>query len=217
MPRARPSGSTRLTRPMPCASAAVKRRAVKKISLAKAGPTRSIEPLDAGPGDRRCRAAPPECRSARSPTAMRRSQASATPTPPPMQKPWIMAMVGLRRCSMPRCAPACRSRRSARSPRARSGSSRIREMSAPETKALSPAPFSTMTRTAGSRSKASRISGIACHMSSDTALRRAGLLKIDPADRRRRSRRSCARSGTSSDRSFKSRRRRASRRWRLAS
>ena len=26
--------------------------------------------------------------------AMRRSQASATPTPPPMQKPWIMAMVG---------------------------------------------------------------------------------------------------------------------------
>src|SRR6185312_12237537 len=50
------------------------------------------------------------------------------------------------------------------------------EMSAPEMKALSPAPLRTMTRTSGSRSKWPRMTGIACHMSSDSALRRAGLL-----------------------------------------
>ena len=42
----------------------------------------------------------------------------------------------------------------------------------------SPAPCSTITRTAGSLSNRSRMVGIASHISSDTALRRAGLLKV---------------------------------------
>src|SRR6266436_160437 len=50
-------------------------------------------------------------------------------------------------------------------------------MSAPETKAWSPAPVTTTTRTAGSFSKSSRMTGIASHMSDDVALRLAGLLK----------------------------------------
>jgi hypothetical protein len=44
------------------------------------------------------------------------------------------------------------------------------EMSAPETKALPPAPVSTTTRTSSSLAKPSRIFAVAAHMSSDTAL-----------------------------------------------
>src|SRR5437899_6735053 len=51
-------------------------------------------------------------------------------------------------------------------------------MSAPETKARPPAPLTTMTRTASSRSKSSMIRVTASHISSETALWRAGLLKI---------------------------------------
>ena len=50
-------------------------------------------------------------------------------------------------------------------------------MSAPETKAWSPAPVTTTTRIAGSFSKSSRMTGIASHMSDEVALRLAGLLK----------------------------------------
>src|SRR5262249_40400359 len=50
------------------------------------------------------------------------------------------------------------------------------EMSAPEMNALPPAPASTTTRIASSRSNSSRISGTAFHMSNETALWRAGLL-----------------------------------------
>src|SRR5262245_19954021 len=52
------------------------------------------------------------------------------------------------------------------------------EMSAPDTNALPPAPESTTTRTASSRPNASRILGTACHMSTETALWRAGLLNV---------------------------------------
>src|SRR5205814_10712825 len=48
-------------------------------------------------------------------------------------------------------------------------------MSAPETNALSPLPASTTTRIAASAAKSSSTGGIACHISSDTALRRSGL------------------------------------------
>src|SRR6266446_10575885 len=51
-------------------------------------------------------------------------------------------------------------------------------MSAPETKARPPAPLTTITRIASSVSKSSIIWVTACHISSDTALWRAGLLKI---------------------------------------
>src|SRR5690349_19444904 len=51
-------------------------------------------------------------------------------------------------------------------------------MSAPETKARPPAPLTTMTRTASSRSKSSMMRVTPSHISSDTALCRAGLLKI---------------------------------------
>ena len=50
-------------------------------------------------------------------------------------------------------------------------------MSAPDTKALSPAPVTTMTRIAGSFSKSSRMTGIASHMSVEVALCFCGLLK----------------------------------------
>src|SRR5262245_34016022 len=52
------------------------------------------------------------------------------------------------------------------------------EMSAPETKALPPAPVMTMTRTALSATKSRRIASAASHISSDTALWRSGLLKV---------------------------------------
>src|SRR5258708_4067414 len=52
------------------------------------------------------------------------------------------------------------------------------DTSAPETKALSPSPFSTITRTSESRSKRSSTFGIASHMSMEMALRRAGLLNV---------------------------------------
>src|SRR4051794_18307273 len=51
-------------------------------------------------------------------------------------------------------------------------------MSAPDMKARPPAPASTITRVASSREKSSMISGTASHISTDTALCRAGLLKI---------------------------------------
>src|SRR5262249_32296541 len=52
------------------------------------------------------------------------------------------------------------------------------EISAPETNALSPAPASTTTRIAGSASNAESTFGIPAHISTETALRRSGLLKI---------------------------------------
>ena len=51
-------------------------------------------------------------------------------------------------------------------------------MSAPEAKALPPAPVTTMTRTDGSALKSAMISSAASHMSSEIALCRSGLLKI---------------------------------------
>src|SRR5882757_9910474 len=50
-------------------------------------------------------------------------------------------------------------------------------MSAPDTKALSPAPVTTTTRIAGSFSNSSRMTGIASHMSVEVALCFCGLLK----------------------------------------
>src|SRR3984893_2450590 len=49
-------------------------------------------------------------------------------------------------------------------------------MSAPETKALPPAPDITTTRIAGSRAKSSMMVSALSHISSETALWRAGLL-----------------------------------------
>src|SRR5690348_186726 len=88
-----------------------------------------------------------------------------------------MAMVGLVACSRRlnaarRLALSC----AAASAEARRSSKRL--ISAPEMKARSPAPFSTIARIAGSRSKASMIVGIAAHISADMALSLAGLLKI---------------------------------------
>src|SRR5262245_2810941 len=51
-------------------------------------------------------------------------------------------------------------------------------MSAPDTNALPPAPVTTTTRTSSSLAKSSRMRVPACHISSDTALWRAGLLKV---------------------------------------
>src|SRR2546426_10823636 len=51
------------------------------------------------------------------------------------------------------------------------------ETSAPATKALPPAPDSTITRTSGSASKRSTASPMPCHISSEIALSLSGLLK----------------------------------------
>ena len=59
------------------------------------------------------------------------------------------------------------------------------EMSAPETKALSPAPVTTTTRIAGSFSNSSRMTGIASHMSVEVALCLCRLVEDEPADRAR--------------------------------
>lgn len=67
------------------------------------------------------------------------------------------------------------------------------EISAPETNAYPPAPFNTITRTAGSRSKGLRSRGSASHMPSDTALHQAGLLKVIQPRLGRRSRPTCSR------------------------
>src|SRR4051794_6522214 len=61
-------------------------------------------------------------------------------------------------------------------------------MSAPDTKALPPAPATTTQRISSSPSSSARMRGTASHMSSETALCRAGLLKsiqpVDPSLRR---------------------------------
>src|SRR6202140_3228690 len=51
-------------------------------------------------------------------------------------------------------------------------------MSAPDTKALPPAPVSTTTRISLSAAKLSRMRLVASHIGSDTALSRSGLLKV---------------------------------------
>src|SRR5215471_10880933 len=71
-----------------------------------------------------------------------------------------------------RSPTALYSRIASREPRFCSNS----EISAPDINALPPAPASTTTRIASSRSNSSRISGTAFHMSNETALWRAGLL-----------------------------------------
>src|ERR1700719_5037849 len=86
-----------------------------------------------------------------------------------------MAMVGFLHSTIAACARspiALYSRIASREPRFCSNS----EMSAPEMNALPPAPASTTTRIASSRANSSRISGTAFHMSTETALCRAGLL-----------------------------------------
>src|SRR5580704_11240102 len=86
-----------------------------------------------------------------------------------------MAMVGFLHSTIARLARspmALYSRIASREPRFCSNS----EMSAPEMKALPPLPASTTARMASSALNASRISGTAFHMSTETALCRAGLL-----------------------------------------
>src|SRR6202011_5453794 len=86
-----------------------------------------------------------------------------------------MAMVGFWHSTIAawaRSPIALYSRIASREPRFCSNS----EMSAPEMNALPPAPASTTTRIASSRANSSRISGTAFHMSTETALCRAGLL-----------------------------------------
>src|SRR5438046_2835509 len=86
-----------------------------------------------------------------------------------------MAIVGFLHSTMARCAWSAillYSSTASREPRFSPNS----EMSAPDTNALPPAPESTTTWIASSHANASRIFGTACHMSSETALWRAGLL-----------------------------------------
>jgi hypothetical protein len=52
------------------------------------------------------------------------------------------------------------------------------KIAAPETDAWSPAPATTITRTAGFYAKRPRITGMAAHMSGDTARRRAGFAYV---------------------------------------
>src|SRR5215472_14784464 len=112
--------------------------------------------------------------------AIRMSACSAVSSPPPMEKPQIIAMIGLLR---PAHAPA-----SAAWPRSycarASGDVRCSpnsEISAPDANALSPAPVTTSTRTSGSASRDASTPGSAARISLDSALRLAGLLKVTTA------------------------------------
>src|SRR5204862_2364671 len=51
-------------------------------------------------------------------------------------------------------------------------------MSAPDTKAVPPAPVSTTTRMSESLRHSASMAAVASHISSETALRRSGLLKV---------------------------------------
>src|SRR5215472_4386848 len=112
--------------------------------------------------------------------AMRMSACSAVSSPPPMQKPRIIAMTGLLR---PVHAPASAAWPLSYWARA-SGDVRCSpnsEMSAPDANALSPAPVTTSTRTPGSASSAASTPGSAARISLESALRFAGLLKVTTA------------------------------------
>ena len=94
-----------------------------------------------------------------------------------MQKPRILAMSGLSSSSSALLAAAATASNSARA----SGLERLvsnSEMSAPETKALSPAPCMTTTRTSSSAWNRSTMSTMARFISIFMALRRSGLLKV---------------------------------------
>src|SRR5882672_11185290 len=109
--------------------------------------------------------------------AMRMSQVIAMPTPPPMQKPWIMASSGLPSVDSD-SDPAAEMRRYSSSSEALRRRSLNWEMSAPATKAVSPAPRRITTRIAGSAARSRTYSGMRCHISWLTALRLCGWLKV---------------------------------------
>ena len=141
------------------ASSASNWRAVKKISLAKDGPTRSIEPLHARIGiaeaelrrrDRRISNCPSRCAGRSRPRAPARRRCNSRGS-----SRW--SAWGTRRCLRSRARPL-RCRSAVASSDARSLSNF--EMSAPDTKDLPPAPVITTTRTSSSLAKSSRISAV---------------------------------------------------------
>src|SRR5690349_18041835 len=100
---------------------------------------------------------------------MRRSQVSAVPSPPPMQKPRIIAMVGFGHSSSLVTMVTDTLLYSATA----SGLARFSLnslMSAPDTNALSPAPFNTITRIAGSEMNSFSAMSSPSHISYDMAL-----------------------------------------------
>ena len=110
------------------------------------------------------------------------SACRAVSRPPPMQKPRIMAMTGFSRLPQERSRAACPLSYSARA----AGEVRCSansEMSAPEAKALSPAPVRTTTRTSLSAWSAPSRPASAARIPLDTALRLPGLLKVTTATR----------------------------------
>src|SRR5271170_3450503 len=109
--------------------------------------------------------------------AMRRSVCIAIASPPPRQKPRMRAIVGLRNATnLFRPTLVIRSYSCCASAFERSLSNWL--MSAPETKALLPAPVRITTRTELSAANSSRISPRPTHISTDMALRFSGWLKV---------------------------------------
>src|SRR5580700_5511819 len=109
--------------------------------------------------------------------AMRRSVCMAIASPPPRQNPRIRAIVGLRNPeNLFRPTLVIRSYSCCASALERSLSNWL--ISAPETKALLPAPVRITTRTELSSANSSRISPSPTHISTDMALRFSGWLKV---------------------------------------
>src|SRR5580700_8418823 len=117
MARARPctssasrsAGTTRLTRPIRSASAAVNRRAENSTSDVQAGPIRVISvltPAKPKPSPSRAAGMPNWLPSA----AILMSACNATLSPPPRQKPRIMAMTGFSRLAQVVLGPGFRRR-----------------------------------------------------------------------------------------------------------
>ena len=108
---------------------------------------------------------------------IRISHAAAIPNPPPKQNPRIFAMIGFEHASGACIAPdtassycswaCCEARNSLNC-----------EMSAPEIKAFSPSPATTITRTSGSASNASMATGTSAHICTVIAFILVGLENV---------------------------------------
>src|SRR3954447_20624939 len=109
----------------------------------------------------------------------RRSQHAAISTPPPMQCPRIMAIVGFGKSRSAACA-ARLSRRTTAIGSAGSGPLSRSAMSAPAQK-LGPAPVTTSTRTAGSPAGPASTPGSPAHISAVMALRFSGRSMVSTA------------------------------------
>ena len=166
------AGTTRFTRPMWSASAALRVRAESRMSAACVGPTTCTRRSTLSNGYDSPRRVAGTAKRA-SAEAKRMSQASATATPPPKQKPWIIAMTGCRVfINAAHARPETASYVAVAAASARSARNSL--MSAPLMNACSPAPRRMITRTSGSAASDSIAAARPSQTATLSALRACG-------------------------------------------